>query len=439
MTPPQADPRRALLIDIFQAGLRAVQGDTLLEDHGRFDGKAFTYARGPARARLDIPRKGRVVVVGAGKAAAALGRGLESVLGGRIDLGRLVVKYGHVAPLRRIEMLEGGHPLPDAAGVAATNSVLAALKGLTADDRVFVLLTGGASALLVAPAQGVTLQDKQAVTELLMRSGANIREINTVRRRLSRVKGGGLLREIGPARSLTLMVSDIPDGDPGLIGSGPTFPDPAPAGEALAIVERLGLADLVPQAVLHRLAGAPEPMPEVGKTAHLVLADSAQALAAAARRAQRLGYAVRIVDPKMSGDTHDAARAFAKALRTAAAGREPTILLAAGETTLQVWGHGKGGRCQEFALVAARELDGGPGAALLAAGTDGTDGPTDAAGAFADVSTLVRAAGLDLDLEAALADNDSNMVLKALGDLYVTGPTGANVMDLVVGLAGPPL
>jgi hydroxypyruvate reductase len=217
---------RTVLADIFRAGVAAAHGGRLLAAHSRFDGRAWSYRRGGVHARLDLPGAGRVLVVGAGKAAAALGEGLEAVLGERIDAGRLVVKYGHGAPLRRIEALEAGHPTPDAAGQAATRKVLECVAGLTADDRVFVLLTGGASALLTAPAPGLTLEDKQAVTGLLLRSGADIREINTVRRRLSSVKGGGLARAIGPAPSLTLMISDIPDGDLALIGSGPTWPDP---------------------------------------------------------------------------------------------------------------------------------------------------------------------------------------------------------------------
>jgi hydroxypyruvate reductase len=436
MTHP-ADARRAVLTDVFRAGLRAAQGEALLTAYGRFDGRAFVYVRGKDRVRFDLPRSGRVVVVGAGKAAAALAAGLEAVLGDRIDLGRIVVKYGHGAPLRRIEVFEAAHPVPDAAGEAATRRILDAVSGLGPDDRVFVLITGGASALLVAPADGVTLEDKQAATELLLRSGAAIGEINVVRRRLSRVKGGGLLRAIGRARSLTLMISDIPSGDPALIGSGPTYPDPSAPDEALAIVERLGLKDRLPLNVPRRLAAPAAPVPSSSGAGHFVLADSAAALAAAARRAERLGYAVRILDPCMTGDARDAALEFAHALRTASALREPTVFLSAGETTLTVHGAGRGGRCQEFALVAARELDGAVGAALLAAGTDGTDGPTEAAGAFADGSTVARADVIGLNLVAALDDNDSHTALARLGDLFVTGPTGTNVMDLVVGVAGP--
>jgi glycerate 2-kinase len=434
----QAVESRAVLADIFRAGVAAAHGGRLLAAHARFDGDVWTYRHGDLHAALDLPRSGRVIVVGAGKAAAALGEGMETVLGARIDAGRLVVKYGHGAPLRRIEILEAGHPTPDAAGVSATRAVLERVGGLTPDDRVFVLLTGGASALLVDPAPGISLEDKQAVTGLLLRSGAEIGEINTVRRRLSQVKGGGLARAIGPAPSLTLMISDIPGGDPALVGSGPTWPDPAPPGAALEVLRRYGLDRQAPAAVLRRLTAPPEPAAvsrPLGHAGHLVLADSATALAAAARHAAALGYAVEVVDPRMTGAAHAAARAFAEALRRPR--DRPAVLLAAGETTLQVTGQGRGGRCQEFALAAAHVFSGVRGAALLAAGTDGTDGPTDVAGAFADGTTLARAAAAGLDLAALMADNDSHAALQILGDLFVTGPTGTNVMDLVVGLAGP--
>jgi glycerate-2-kinase len=425
---------RALLADIFRAGVAAAQGGRLLAEFSRFDGREWRYRHGTAQAALDLPAQGRVIVVGAGKAVAALGEGLEAVLGGRIDAGRLVVKSGHGAALARIAVSQAAHPVPDAAGVAATQAVLDCVAGLSAEDRVFVLLTGGASALLAAPAPGVTLADKQAMTELLLRSGAAIGEINAVRRRLSTVKGGGLLRAIGPAPSLTLMICDIPDGDPVKVGSGPTYPDPSPPGEALAILRRYGLERRTPPGVLRRLARPPEPPPSTERAAHLVLADSATALAAAAERARALGYAAEVVDPRLDGDAHAAARRFAAALRRPRS--RATILLAAGETTLKVTGRGKGGRCQELALVAARELAGQAGAALLAAGTDGTDGPTDAAGAFADATTVARAAAAGIDLDAVLAANDANPALAALGDLFVTGPTGTNVMDLIVGISG---
>jgi glycerate 2-kinase len=429
---------RDVLTDIFQAALRGGQAAALLAAYGRFDGEAFAYDDGVTRGGLDIPAGGRVVVVGAGKQAAPLAQALEATLGERITLGRLIVPYGGGLPLQRIEVLEAGDPTPDPAGLTATRSLIRAVSNLTAEDRVFVILTSGASALLVAPADGVSLQGKQAATDLLVNAGATPHEINAVRRRLSQVKGGGLLAAIGPARSLTLLVPETPGGDPALVGSGPTFPDTSPPAEALSIVMRRDVATRLAPDVLRRLAGAPEPPParRMGEAAHLAHGDSAAFVSAAAEHARTLGYTVQVLDAYMAGETEAFARAFAHELRDVAlTTRRPTVLLAAGQTTLP--GDGAGGRCQAFALVAARELGRSRGA-LLAAATNGVDGTSEAAGAFADGSTLKRADALGLDLSAALAGAAPHDALAALGDLYVSGPTGTDAMDLVVGLAGPP-
>jgi glycerate 2-kinase len=430
---------RSTLQDIFQSALMAVKGESLITARSRLEVDSWVYHHGDDQLRWSLPPGGRVLAVGAGKATASLARGLETVLGGRLEGGVIVVKHGHSEPLSRIRALEGGHPVPDLCGQSATLALLASLEGLGRDDRVFVLLTGGASALLTAPRPGITLEDKAAVTDLLLRSGAAIEEMNTVRKRLSRVKGGGLLREIGPAQSFTLLLSDVPSGDPGMIGSGPTIPDDAAPGSALEVLRRYGLEMSVPDAVRRCLSAPVAPVPVTPPTRVVMLADSRTALDAAAARARALGLDVRIFDESMDGETHATAAAFVAALTAACARRRaggpPTALLAAGETTLKVAGRGRGGRNQEFALVAARLLDGETGAALLAAGTDGTDGPTDAAGAFADGSSALRAKTIGVDLSAALADNDSYPVLEALDDLLITGPTGTNVMDLVMGLA----
>ncbi len=434
---PQAMAPRAVLADVFTAALQAVQGERLIAARSRLDGEVWDYSHGDTHLRWDLPRGGRVLVVGAGKATASLAAGLEAVLGDRIDGGVIVVKHGHGMPLRCIQSLEGGHPIPDAAGQAGAQAMLESVEGLSPDDRVFVLLTGGASALLAAPAEGLTLADEAAVTGLLLRSGATIEEMNTVRKRLSRLKGGGLARAIAPAQSVTLLVSDVPSNDPAMIGSGPTLPDGAAPGEALAVLRRYGIADQIPAAALERLRQTP-PAVAAAPTKVLMLADSGTAVDAAAARAKALSFAVEVVDAHMDGDTHAAAAGFVAALRAAAARRRaggpPTVLLSAGETTLKVTGEGRGGRNQEFALVAAKLLAAEAGAALLAAGTDGTDGPTEAAGAFADGSTAQRAVAAGLDLDAALADNDSNSFFARLSDLHVTGPTGTNVMDLVIGV-----
>ena len=427
------DLRRAHLAHIHRAAIAAVRGEDMIRAHSRLEGDSWIYECGGRHVVWPLDPDGRVFAVGAGKAAASVLAGLEAVLGDRLAGGCAIVKYGHGAPLEKIETFGAGHPVPDEAGVQATSHLLEFLKALGPHDSVFVVLTGGASALLVAPADGLTLADKAKVTNLLIGSGATISEINLVRKHLSKVKGGRLREAIHPARSMTLMISDVPDNDPATIGSGPTMPDASTPEQAIAILERYGLRNLVPASVLDALRHAAPRLehPFQDQHRHIILADSKTALEAAQAAAEALGYPVEIVDERLETDTHKAAQRFAAAMRRAV---RPKILLAAGETTLKVTGNGRGGRNQEFALVAALALEGLRGAALLASGTAGTDGPTEAAGAFVDGTTVDRARAIGLDAEAMLADNDSNSFFAALGDLHVTGPTGTNVMDLIVGL-----
>ena len=429
--------RRALLTRIYDAAIDAVRGENLVAARSRLVGDTWIYESGGQRFEWPLDPAGRVIAIGAGKAAGSLLAGLEKVLGDRLDGGCAIVKEGHGEPLRRIELFEAGHPIPDERGVRATTAMLDFLDGLGPHDNVFIALTGGASALMVAPADGITLAEKAEVTDVLLASGANIAEINTIRKHLSKVKGGRLLDAIHPARSLTLMISDVPGNDLAMIGSGPTLRDATTSREALDILERYGVTRKIPRSVLEILERpAPSPnAPTDDRASHLVLADSNSALAAAEAVAVREGYRTRIVDAHMDNDTHDAARSFAASMTAAANGAcSPTVFLAAGETTLKVRGNGRGGRNQEYAMVAALALQGIPNAALLSSGTDGTDGPTNAAGGFADGTTIARARRAGLSAADALANNDSNTFLAALDDLHVTGPTGTNVMDLVIGV-----
>lgn len=380
-----------------------------------------------------------MIVVGAGKATSAMAQGLEKTLGGRIDDGCVIVKYGHSEPLGRIRQMEAGHPVPDRRGLVATRELLRLTEGLTAQDRVFVLLSGGASALLVAPAEGVTLEDKAAVTDMLLRCDATIEEINAVRRGLSRVKGGGLLRHIGPAESMTLMISDVPGGELSTVGSGPMQTSTASALDPIHVLERKALIRQVPEAVVERLRKWNLERDQIGlsipnRSESLLLADSKTLQGAVAALARERGLELQIVDGDMRGNTHEAALSFVAAMRDSR-GDAPRLFMSAGETTLQVRGPGRGGRNQEFALTAAKALAGQPGFSLLAAGTDGTDGPTDAAGAFADGQTYLRARDMGIDPEEALLRNDSHSFFHSLGDLYCSGPTGTNVMDLVLGIS----
>jgi hydroxypyruvate reductase len=383
---------------------------------------------------------GRLMVLGAGKAAAHLAKAVESRLDGRDYSGRIVVKYGHGVPLERVVVEEGGHPLPDASGLRATERLLADLDRTQAEDRIVFLLTGGASALLVAPAEGLTLDDKIGVTEVLLRSGATIQELNAVRKHLSAVKGGRLLERMVPARVLTLVVSDVIGDDLSSIGSGPTALDPSTFRDALDVLTRYDVIGKAPASVVDHLrrgvSGAVAETPKPGDSVldhveHRLLASNRTSLAAAAEKARALGFEVGVFAQDMVGDVHVQAQRFAKALLER---RGPAALIAGGELTLEVTGSGLGGRSQEFALVVARELAGRDDVIVLAAGTDGTDGPTDAAGAFADGRTWERAREHGLDPEALLANNDAYRVFDPLDGLLRTGPTGTNVNDLVVGL-----
>ena len=443
------DPR-ASLTAAWRAAVAAVHGETLLRRHSTVEDDQWSIRLPDREWRLSLPdptRGGRLRIIGAGKAAASLARGLEEVLGARISDGLVVVKNGHREPLRICRQLEAGHPLPDAASARAAQAVFAFVGRPDARDVYIVLLTGGASALLAGPAAGLDLAAKIAVTRLLVASGASIAQINVVRRHLSAIKGGQLARALVPAASLTLAISDVLGEEPAAIGSGPTVPDPSTFAEALAVLHEFALeASMPPEALRHLQAGARGECAETPKRGDpaferaqfAVVATLGDALAAASRHAAAAGFEVSAFGPRLEGHTHLRANEFVARLRQLAAARPggapPLMLVAGGETTLEVRGAGRGGRNQEFALVAAQELAGTQRLTLLAAGTDGTDGPTNAAGGFADGETLARARRAGLDPGAILRDNDSFRLLQATGDLFSTGPTGTNVMDLVLGM-----
>jgi len=447
LTPPGP---RAGLVAAWRAAVAAVHGETLLRNSSRLEGAEWRIELHDRQWRMPLPdaaRGARLRVIGAGKAAASLARGVEAVLGAHIDDGLVIVKHGHAESLRYCRQLEAGHPLPDAASARAATAVFDFVGTPRAGDRYLVLLTGGASSLLASPAAGLALEDKTAVTRLLVASGAGIAEINVVRRHLSRIKGGQLARALAPAAIVTLAISDVLGDDPAAIGSGPTVCDPSSFADALAVLHRFGLEARIPPAALRHLrTGAAGGVPETPKASDpafanarfAVLASLGDAVAAACRESHTAGYEVVRFCPWLEGDAHARAREFARRLRALAAGRPsgapPLMLVAGGETTLEVRGRGRGGRNQEFALVVAQELAGSEGLGVLAAGTDGTDGPTDAAGGFADGGTISRALAAGLDPAAILRENDSNRLLRASGDLFVTGPTGTNVADLVLGV-----
>ncbi len=373
----------------------------------------------------------------------------EDALGERLSAGICVTKRGHGRALARARLREAGHPVPDEAGLAAAGEVEALLAGLGPGDLVLVLISGGGSALLPAPPRGVTLAEKQAVTSLLLASGADIREMNCVRKHLSRLKGGGLCRAAAPARVATLVLSDVV-GDPlDVVASGPTVPDPTTFADALAILDRRGLRERVPPAVRARLeAGARGEIPETPKPGDpvfrgsppLLVGSNRIAVEAGARRARSLGYRPLVLTTSLTGEAREVAAVLAAVAREARESgqpaRPPCCLLSGGEPTVSLRGGGKGGRNQELALAAALGLEGLADVALLSAGTDGTDGPTDAAGALCDGASAARARALGLDPRRHLDENDAYPLFAALGDLVETGPTQTNVMDLQIMLVG---
>lgn len=389
-------------------------------------------------AHLPSRPKGRVVVVGAGKASAAMAVAVEQAWGPPLE-GLIVTRYGHAVPTRWVEVVEASHPVPDAAGAAAARRILERVRGLGPDDLVLCLISGGGSALLALPADGLTLADKQAVTTALLRSGANIGEMNAVRKHLSAIKGGRLAAAAHPAKLVTLMISDVPGDDPATIASGPTVPDSTTFADARAILAKYGIE--APPAVTAHLERAAEESPKpgdprlVGAVAKIV-ASPALSLAAAAERARAAGYEVEMLGDALEGEARELGREHAAlALERAAAGCRVAIL-SGGETTVTVRGKGRGGRNSEYLLGLMLALDGAPGIHALAADTDGIDGSEDNAGAFAGPDSLARARTLGIDPAARLADNDAYGVFAALDDLLVTGPTRTNVNDFRAILVG---
>lgn len=424
-------PREAAL-SIWRSALAAAAVDPLVRSVLRL--RDDTLVCGPSS--VDLTSVERVLVLGCGKAGASMTRAVEAVLGDRIDAGFVVVKDGHTLPARTVELAEAGHPVPDRRGHAAAERLLALAEGAGPRDLVVFLVSGGGSALLPAPAPPITLEEKQEVTRLLLAAGATIGELNAVRKHLSLLKGGQLARAASPARILTLLLSDVL-GDPlDVIASGPTAPDPTTFGEALDVLARRGVLERVAASVRRRLeAGARGEVPETPKpgdplfsqVTHVVVGNNRLVVDAAARAAEGLGYPPRIATAALEGEAREVGPALLEQARSSA---PPSCLIAGGETTVTVRGRGRGGRCQELALAAALALTADDAFTVLAAGTDGTDGPTDAAGAIVDVTTVPRGRAMGLDPEGTLADNDAHSFLSATDDIIITGPTNTNLLDL---------
>ncbi len=390
---------------------------------------------------------GAVRVIGAGKASARMAAAFDDACGASVKLSGVVVvpEAGAAADAGRVRLLPGEHPIPGPLGLAASAQLVAEL-GADPVDQVVCLLSGGASSLLVAPLPPLTLDDKQRVSRILLHCGAPIEEVNRVRKHLSAVKGGRLLRRVGNTPVLSLLISDVVGDDPATIGSGPTVPDSSSFSDAIEVLEKYGVYEDCPAAVRSLLERGRRG--EVDETVRpgsapaqlatsIVLGSNGVARRAAAEAAGRLGYRTEILDEPLVGDTCEAASGWLRAIRQSSAVSGPVCCIAGGETTVRVEGRGKGGRNQEFALALVEAVAGLP-VSVLSAGTDGIDGPTEAAGAYVDGTTLDRASDLGLDPSAFLRDNDSFSFFNRLGDLLVTGPTATNVTDLKLAIVRPP-
>jgi len=417
MDAPKSLNPKALLWEMFEAAIAAAQ---------------------PARCvppYLPKPPQGRLIVIGAGKASAAMAQAVEEHWPGELS-GLVVTRYGYAVPCQRIEIVEAAHPVPDAAGLDAARRILGRVSGLNANDVVLCLISGGGSALLPLPGAGLTLADKQAVSRALLQSGATISEMNCVRRHLSAIKGGRLAAACHPARVVTLLISDVPGDKPLDIASGPTVPDPTTCADALAILDRYGIAaPAAARALLESGRGEtikPGDSRLAGIETHLI-ATPQMALEAAAEVARQAGIATHILGDSLEGEARDVGTVMAGIARqTALRGQPfppPCVLLSGGETTVTVRGHGRGGRNVEFLLALGIALNGQPGIHALAGDTDGVDGQEEIAGAYLAPDTLARAWTQGIKPRESLANNDGHGFFEALGDAVITGPTLTNVND----------
>lgn len=440
MAAPTFGAGRELAWEIMRAALDAVEPAKAVHNAMRLDGDVL-HAGDKA---YDLSRFRRVLVVGAGKASAPMARAAEEILGDRITTGIVNVKYGYTDQTRRIRLVEAAHPVPDENGLRGTREIVELLEGAGEDDLVVCLISGGGSALMMLPEDPITLGDHQALTNALLRSGATINQVNTIRKHIERVKGGRLAQVAAPATVITLILSDVVGNPLDFIASGPTVPDTTTFEDALDVVRSFELTGAIPKPVQTWLErGARGEVPETPKpgdavfekVATLVIGSTDIAADAAIAAARRLGFESTLITTYLEGEAREigklAAAVAKEMVHRGNPAPPPACVVFGGETTVTVRGTGKGGRNQEIALAAALALGDLDRALVVALATDGTDGPTDAAGGFADGQSLARIRARGLDARAALTNNDSYALLEATGDLLVTGPTNTNVNDLL--------
>jgi glycerate-2-kinase len=426
-------------LNIFNAGIKAVDPANavkryLTRQDDRLEIQGQTY---------DLSNYENIYVIGMGKASAAMAQAVEELIGDRLKAGVLNVKYDHTVPLKVVRVNEAGHPVPDEAGLSGTRQIIDMLRQTGEKDLVFCLISGGGSALLPCPVEGVTLEDKQLATKALLECGATIHEINALRKHISQVKGGRLATLACPSTMISFILSDVIGDDLDSIASGPTVPDTSTFRDSLYILEKYKIKHKVPSAVIEFLEkgvrGDVEETPKADdpvfrQVQNVIIGSNIQAVKASRQTAEELGYNTLLLSTFIEGETKDVAKVHAAIAREIINSgnpvERPACVISGGETTVTIRGEGLGGRNQEFALAAGIDIDGLEKVLILSGGTDGTDGPTDAAGAIADGTTMERARKLGLDAELYIHENNSYHFFKQLDDLIITGPTFTNVMDL---------
>ncbi len=424
---------------IFHAGLAAVDPEAAIKKHCRIDKNNLIIGNNSFGLALFE----NIFVTGAGKAGAPMAAAIEDILGNKITEGLINVKYGHLCKTSKIKLIEAGHPIPDQNGQDGANGIMEINRRASSNDLVICLISGGGSALLPLPGDGLTLKDKQDTIQTLLDCGAPIHEVNAIRKHISMIKGGRLAEAAFPAPVMTMMLSDVVGDDLDVIASGPTVPDPSTFQDCLNIIKKYELFEHLPPSVTALIKAGTEgkiketpkkDSPVFTKTGNIIIGSNMDAMRAAERKAMEIGYNTLVLSSMIQGETRHVAcvhTAIAKEIRkTGMPLSPPACILSGGETTVTIKSNGKGGRNQEFALAAAIDIADENNILVLSGGTDGTDGPTDAAGGYADTDTLKRALALKIDPVQFLNNNDSYHFLEKTGDLLITGPTNTNVMDL---------